>query len=187
MDEQFLAKFSSKMLQAVDFLRQDLASIRTGRASSLLVENIVLPVYQGTQKMKLKELATITVVDARTLVISPYDVSILEEIVKGLLALNLGFNPITAGKVIRIIIPPLTQERREEFLKLARSKAEGGRIMIRQARHEAMNHLKKQQEAGQLTEDDRKRLEKEVQKITDQMVEQINSLLQRKEEELTTL
>lgn len=187
MEEEFISKLSSKMLKAVDLLKQDLASVRTGRAAPQLIENVTLPVYKGSQNLKLVELANITALDARTLTISPYDPSIVEEIAKGLQQANLGFNPIAEGKVIRIIIPPLTEERRREFLKLSKLKAEGGRIMIRQVRHEAMIDLKRKLEEGQIDQDSKKRLEKQIQQVTDEAIAQINSLLAQKEKELMQL
>lgn len=187
MDEQFTSELSSKMLKAIELLRQDLQTVRTGRATPQLVENIIIPVYDGSQNLRLLELATITVTDARTITISPYDPSITSEIVKGLQEANLGFNPQSEGKIIRIIIPPLTEERRQEFLKIVRTKAEGGRIMIRQVRHEAMITLKRQLENNEIDEDSKKRLEKRIQEITDEMISQVNSMLAKKEEDLMKL
>lgn len=187
MDEQFILQLSEKMLQVVELLRQDLATVRTGRATPQLVENVTIAAYSGSQKLRLLELATITARDVRTITISPYDPSITAEIVKGIQEANLGFNPQSEGKIIRIIIPPLTQERREEFLKLARAKGEGGRIMIRQVRHDAMSSLRRQLENAEIDEDSKKRLEKRIQELTDEMIAQINSMLEKKEEDLMKL
>lgn len=187
MDEQFVSMLSEKMLKALEILRQDLATVRTGRATPQLIENVIIAAYSGSQKLRLQELAMITAYDSRTIVISPYDPSITEEIVKGIQEANLGFNPQSEGKLIRIIIPPLTEERRQEFLKLARAKTEGGRIMIRQVRHDAMSSLKKQLENGEIDEDSKKRLEKRIQELTDEMIAEINSLLEKKEADLLKL
>lgn len=187
MDEQFTLALSEKMLKGLDIFRQDLTTVRTGRATPQLVENVTIAAYGGSQKLRIQELATIAVYDARTITISPYDPSITEEIVKGIQEANLGFNPQSEGKIIRIIIPPLTQERRQEFLKLARSKAEGGRIMIRGVRHDAMSSLKRQLENGEIDQDSKKRLEKRIQELTDEMIAQVNSLLEKKEEDLMKL
>lgn len=184
MDDQFLAPLQEKMLHALEILRQDLGTVRTGRATPALIENVVIAVYSGTQKMRLKELATITTSDARSLVISPFDPSITEEIVKDLQEANLGFNPQGEGKIIRIIIPALTEERRQEYLKLVKTKAEGGRIMIRQIRHEGMNDLKKKLEGAEIDEDSKKRLEKRIQELTDEMIAEVDAMLKHKEEEL---
>lgn len=184
MDDQILVPLQEKMLKATEIVRQDMATVRTGRANPQLVENVFVSVYGGSQKLRLKELATITTSDARSLLVSPYDVSIVEEISKGLQEANLGFNPQSEGKLIRIVIPPLTEERRGEYQKLVRTKAEGGRIMIRQIRHEGMNSLKKQLENGEVDEDTKKRLEKRIQQLTDEMIAEIDSILNHKEEEL---
>lgn len=187
MDDQFLAALSDKMLKALDIVRTDIATVRTGRANPQLIENLFIVVYSGSQKLRLKELATITAGDARMLVVSPYDPSITDEIVKGIELANIGLNPISEGKIIRITIPPLTEARRAEYLKLVKAKAEGGRIMIRQVRHEAMAQLKRQLENGEIDEDSKKRLEKRIQELTDEMIAEIDALLERKEEDLMKL
>lgn len=184
MDDQILAPLQEKMVKALEIVKQDMATIRTGRATPALIENVFVAVYEGTQKMRLKELATITTSDARGLLVSPFDPSITDEIVKGLQEANLGFNPQSEGEIIRIIIPPLTEERRQEYLKLVKTKAEGGRIMIRQVRHEGMNNLKRQLENGEVDEDTKKRLEKRIQELTDEMIVEIDAILKDKEEEL---
>lgn len=184
MDDQILVPVQQKMLKALEIFRADLQTVRTGRANPQIIENVVIPVYEGTQNLKLKELATITSTEARLLVISPYDSSVVSEIVKGLQEANLGFNPVSEGKLIRITFPPLTEERRQEYIKLVKAKTEGGRIMIRQIRHEAMAQLKRMLENTEIDEDTKKRLEKRIQELTDEMIAEIDSLLSRKEEDL---
>ena len=184
MDEQFLSEIREKMTKALRLVKEDFQTVRTGRANPQLVENIVISVYQGTQRLKLKELATITTSEARSLLIAPFDPSIVDEIAKGLQEANLGYNPSTEAELIRINIPPLTDERRQEYLRLIKTKAEGGRIMIRQARQEAMTTLKKQLENEEVDQDLKKRLEKRVQQVTDQMVVEIDRMLESKEEEI---
>ncbi len=179
-----LAETQAKMQKALDVIRQDLSTIRTGRATSALVENLVLLVYGGSQKLKLAELATISTVDSRTLLITPFDPSITEEINKGLQMANVGLTPILEGEVIRISIPSLSEERRQEYLKLAKQKLEAGRIMIRQLRHELMSHLKNALEAKEISEDDHARQEKEMQEMTDKFIAEIDELGRKKEEEL---
>jgi ribosome recycling factor len=134
--------------------------------------------------MKVMEMATISATDNRSLVIVPFDPSTREEIIKGIQESNAGLTPISDGEQIRITIPPLTEERRQEYLKLARAKLEAGRIMIRQIRHEEMAKLKRTFEAKDITEDDRKRLEKQYQEITDEMIGEIDRLGDLKEKEL---
>ena len=126
------------------------------------------------------EVATVNASDPHTLVLTPFDASIIEEIRKGIMESGAGLNPASDGQVIRISIPPLSQERREELIHLMRQKLENGHIMIRQIRHEAMNDIKK----GDFAEDETKRLEKEVQRATDEFVAEIDALGKKKEEEL---
>jgi ribosome recycling factor len=170
-----------KISKVLDVLKGDLATIRTGRATPALVENIVINAYAGSTKLKLMELATIGTSDNRTLVITPFDPSIINEIQKGIEAANVGFTPAIDSNLIRISIPQLTQERREELIKAMKHKLENGRIMVRQARHEAMEAIKKEYEDR---EDDIKRLEKEVQKIVDETMETIEDWGKQKEQEL---
>lgn len=173
-----------RMQKVLDLLRSDLATVRTGRATPSLIENIVLSVYGGTQKLKLMELATITTFDAQTLVITPFDSSIIGEIQKGILEANLGLNPLNDGQVIRIVVPQLSEERRKELIHLMRQKLENARIMVRQIRHEAMTHIKKRYTDKEISEDEMIRHEKEVQKLTDELMVDIEGLGKKKEEEL---
>lgn len=175
-----LNQVSSKIQKALEILRSDIGTIRTGRAAPALVENVVVSVYEGTQRLRVMELATIAASDPQTLVITPFDASILEEIRKGLAEGNLGLNPTSDGQVIRISIPSLSTERREELIHLMRQKLENGRIMIRQIRHEAMDEIKK----ADLAEDETSRLEKEVQNLIDKNMAEVDLLGKRKEEEL---
>ncbi len=187
MDERYLAEIEGKMIKAVAAVTADMQTIRTGRATPSLIENVRVSVYGGSQKLTLKELATITTSDAKTLLVIPFDPSITEEIVYGMAEANLGFNPQSDGHNIRIILPPLTAERREEFVKLVRAKAEGGRIMIRQIRHEAMSNFKRMVEAKEMDEDTKKRMDKKIQELTDEFVAEIDGIIERKEEEIRTV
>lgn len=184
MDPQLLASVKEKMLKAINMLQEDLGTIRTGRATPALVENVVISAYEASQNLKVKEMATITTEGPRTLLISPFDPSVIRDIEKGINAANLGFIAAIEANIIRINIPSLTQERRQQFIKLAHTKVEGGRVMVRQIRHEIMAALKRQFEARQISEDDKKRLEKEIQKLTDEMMSEIEVLRERKEKEL---
>ncbi|HUQ85229.1 MAG TPA: ribosome recycling factor [Candidatus Limnocylindrales bacterium] len=177
-----LAENTKKKIDKVlDILKGDLDTIRTGRAAPSLVENIIISAYGGSTKLKVMELATVGAMDAQTLVITPFDPSIINEIAKGIEAANAGFTPSVDGNLIRISIPPLSQERREELIKAMRLKLENGKIMVRQVRHEAMEEIKKEY-AGR--EDDISRVEKEVQKLVDDTVETIESWGKQKEQEL---
>lgn len=187
MDDAFLNPLKDKMVKALEIVRQDMATVRTGRANPQLIENVFISAYNGSTNMRLKELATITSGDARMLVVSPFDPTITQEIVKAIQEANIGLNPISEGKIIRIMIPTLTEERRQEYLKLVKAKAEGGRIMVRQVRHDAMSLLKRQLENNGIDEDSKSRLEKRVQEMTDEIIAEVDSLLTRKQEDLMRL
>lgn len=177
-----LAEDTKKKIQKVlDLLKGDMDTIRTGRAAPSLVENIIISAYGGSAKLKVMELAIVAVLDAKTIVVTPFDPSIISEIQKGIEAANAGFTPSSDGNLIRISIPPLSQERREELIKAMRQKLENGKIMVRQVRHESMEDIKKEYEGR---EDDIKRLEKEVQKIVDDTIETIEDWGKQKESEL---
>lgn len=180
MDPNLIANTRENMRKALDILSSDLATIRTGKAAPALVENISVSVYGGTTKLRVMELATVAASDASSLVITPFDASIIEEIRKGIMESGAGLNPASDGQVIRISIPPLSEERRKELIGLMHQKLENGHIMIRQIRHEAMSDLKK----GDLAEDENSRLEKEIQKATDDFTAEIDALGKKKEEEL---
>ncbi len=174
-------KTKEKLQKVLDVLKDDLATIRTGRATPALVENIVVTAYNGSAKLKVMELATIGATDNQTLVITPYDASVIHDLQKGIEAANAGFNPIIDGVVLRISIPPLSTERREELIKAMRHKLENGRVMVRQVRHEMIEDMKKDYEGR---EDDIKRLEKEIQKFVDETSETIEDWGKQKEQEL---
>lgn len=175
-----LSLMKQKIQKILEMIQGDLASVRTGRATPALIEDVVVSAYNGSTRMKVKELATITATDSQTLAIAPFDTSILGEIQKGILEANVGLTPSNDGAVIRISIPPLSAERRQELIKLMNQKLENGKIMVRQARHEAMADIKKQE----LAEDEKSRLEKEIQKISDEANAQIDAMGKKKEAEL---
>lgn len=173
-----------KMKKALDVSRADIASIRSGRAAPALVENIVVLAYGGSQKLRIQEMATITTMDAKTLVISPYDISTIAEIEKGIQVGSTGLTPVVDKDLIRITIPPLSEERRMEYIKLAKAKLEAGKVMVRQVRAEAMKDLKKLEEAKTISEDQQKHGERLVQELTDEMIAEIGEMGVRKEQEL---
>jgi ribosome recycling factor len=184
MVEGILAKTRDHMKKAIEVTHGDLATIRSGRATPALVENMVIACYGGSQRLKVMEMATITTMDAKTIVIAPYDPSTLPEIEKGIHEANNGLTPVIDGEIIRITIPPLSQERREEYLKLAKVKLESGRVMIRQMRHEAMKQLKKAADEKEISEDQQEYGDKKVQELTDEMIAEIDSFGVKKEAEL---
>lgn len=168
------------MRKALEILASEVATIRTGKAAPALVENIQVLVYGGTTKLRVMEVATVSASDASTLVLTPFDASIIEEIRKGIMDSGSGLNPSSDGQIIRISIPPLSEERRKELIAMMHQKLENGHVMMRQIRHEAMTDLKK----GDLPEDENDRLEKEIQKATDDFTAEIDALGKKKEEEL---
>lgn len=182
-----MAEVDARMQRAIDALREEFGTIRTGKASPSLVENIVINAYGGTQPLKVLELATIHAQDNSTLVIAPFDRSIIAEIEKGISGANVGLNPIVDGDVLRINLPPLTEERRAEFVKLVKQKAEGGKVAIRQARHDGMAEIKKKAENEGISEDEVTRYEKEIQKLTEEFTGKIDLIAEEKEKELMTL
>ncbi len=185
MDEQtLLADLRSKMDKAVAITRDDLGTIRTGKATPALVENISVAVYGGGQRLKIMEVATISAPDAATIVLQPYDVSIIDEIAKGLREAGAGLNPSVDGEMIRIAVPTLSEEQRKEYVKFARQKLEQGKVMIRQVRHEIMDMVKKMMDAKEISEDDKKRMEKSIQDVTDSKNKELDEMGDRKEKEL---
>jgi len=182
--EELVSSAQIRMEKVLEVLKNDLLTVRTGRATPSLVENIIISAYGGTQKLKVVELAHVASSDQQTLQITPYDASIIGEVNKGIMEANVGLTPNIDGQVIRISIPLLSQERREELVHLVGQKLEGARIQVRQVRHEAMNDIKKQEQDKKINEDDKERLEKEIQKETDNKMEQIEELGEKKKAEL---
>ena len=176
-----------KMLKAMEVLKTDLATLRTGRSSASLVENIEVLVYGGAQKLKIIELASITTPDPHLILITPWDKSIIGDIAKGIQIANIGISPVIDSASIRITIPPLTEERRLELVKSMSQKLEGGRVMIRQIRHDLMSEIKRSVDSKELIEDDQERLENELQKLTDEMMGEIDAMGSKKEAELMTV
>jgi ribosome recycling factor len=182
--EQPINSAREQMGKILEVMKTDLSTVRTGRAAPSLVENITINAYGGTAKMRVVELSHVSVSDSQTLLVTPFDSTIIGEIQKGIQEANIGLTPSIDGTVIRISIPLLSEERRQELVHLVNQKLEGGKIQIRQVRHEAMNEVKKMLENKNISEDDSARLEKEVQRLTDDTISEIDSLGKKKEEEL---
>ncbi|OGM15299.1 ribosome recycling factor [Candidatus Woesebacteria bacterium RBG_19FT_COMBO_42_9] len=174
----------SRMQQVIALVESDVASIRTGRATPALIEKLEVAVYGGQQKLKVQELATISAPDSQTLVVDPWDKSIIGEISKGILVANVGMNPSIDGEIIRISFPPLTTEDRQKYVKLLSTKLEGARVMMRQIRGDAMHEIKKKFGAKEITEDDKFGQEKRLQGLTDEMIGKIEEMGERKKQEL---
>jgi len=183
--DDILLEAEDKMIKTEGVVVNEFAGVRTGKASPGLVENILAEVY-GSQ-MRIRELATITTPEQRMLVIQPWDAGAVHPIEKAIQKANLGLNPAVQGKIIRITLPELSTERRQEFTKIVRKMAEDGRVAIRHVRRDAMEHLKKEVKAGTIPEDDEKHGEAEVQKLTDQYIKKIDGHLEHKEKEIMTV
>jgi len=170
------------MKKSVKSLDDEFNTIRTGRASASLFDKIKVEYYGNPTP--LNQVATISVPEARLVVIQPWDKSVIGQIEKAIQKSELSLNPVNDGKVIRINIPPLTEERRKEYVKMAKNLAEQARVAIRNIRRDANDDLKKSQKASDISEDEEKRNEDEVQKLTDKYIEEINKLLEDKEKEI---
>lgn len=180
--KDILKEVSGRMRKTEDALKKEFQSLRTGRASAALVEGIHVNYYNAITP--LKQLATISVPEARTLSIQPWDMSALDSIVKGIQEAKIGLNPMSDGKVIRIQVPDLTQERRAEITKVARKYAEESRISVRAARKEANTAIKRLEKESAVSEDDSRKAQDEIQKATDLFIKDIDALLKVKEEEI---
>lgn len=179
-----VSEMRQKMQQALLVLQEDLGTVRTGRAMPSLVENVVVSVYTGTQRLKIKELATISASDPQTLVLQPFDPSIAAEMQKGIMEANIGLTPSSDGNIIRISIPPLSEERRKDLIKLMRQKLENGKITIRQIRQDARNVVRKQHLDKEISEEQMFRTDQEIQKITDEIILVVDEMGSKKEAEL---
>ena len=173
-----------RMSEVLDLVTSDIASIRTGRATPAIIEDLEISVYGGQQKLKINELGTITSRDSQTIVIDPWDKSIIGEIRQGILAANIGINPVIDSEIIRLNLPPLTTEDREKYVKLLSTKLENGRVMIRQIRGEAIKDIRMSFDNKELSEDEKFNEEKRLQEITDEYIEKIDEAGERKKKEL---
>ena len=171
-----------QMNQSISALKHNLSKMRTGRANPGLLESIMVS-YYGSD-VPLSQIANIAVSDARTLAVTPWEDAMVAPIEKAIMTSDLGLNPATSGKLIRVPLPPLTEERRKEMVKLVREEAEKGRISVRNARREANNDLKDLQKEKEISEDEQRRGEDRVQKLTDSFIAQVDELLKEKEDDL---
>ncbi len=175
------------MEKAYEILRADLSTVRSGKASNQMVESIEVIAYGGSARLRILELATISVPDPKTIIITPFDLSVIGDIEKAINDSGLGINPAVSGEYIRLCVPPLTEERRVEMVKMINHKCESGKVMIRQMRQEVMHELKKTSDLGHTSEDETQRHEKEVQNLTDEYMKKIDDLRELKEKELMTV
>ena len=177
-----LSDLQRRMHGAGEALKHDLGGLRTGRASTALLDHITVEVY-GAQ-MPLNQVATVSVPEPRLLTVQVWDRSSVTPIEKAIQSAGLGLNPITDGQLIRLPIPDLTEERRKELAKLVGQYAEKARIAVRNVRRDGMDHLKQDEKKHSISEDERKRLETEVQKLTDQTISEIDDAAETKETEI---
>jgi ribosome recycling factor len=182
MIDKALKQAEEKMAKAIEVVREEFGGVRTGRASPALVQRLQID-YYGTQT-PLQQLAGISVPDPRSLLISPYDRSAISAIEKAIQASDIGITPSNDGAAIRLNFPALTEERRKELIKVVRDRSEQGRVSIRNVRRHAKEEIERDQKSGDVSEDDMRRGEKELQKMTDRFIGEVDDMLQRKEAEL---
>lgn len=173
---------SERMAKSVASLRQEFTKIRTGRAHTSLLDHITVE-YYGSQ-VPLNQVSNVGVEDSRTLTVTPWEKEMVSVIEKAIMNSDLGLNPATAGTVIRVPLPPLTEERRKDLIRVVRNEAEGGRIAVRNIRRDAIHHIKDMLKEKMIGEDDEHRAEDEIQTITDKYVAEIDQILADKESEL---
>ena len=182
MTEDIIKDAAQRMSKSLESLKQELTKIRTGRAHPSLLEHVTVN-YYGSD-VPLNQAASISVADARTLNVTPFDKSIAQDIEKAILNSDLGLNPMTSGDVMRVPLPPLTEDRRKELIKVVRAEAEKAKVAIRNIRRDANNHLKALVKDKTASEDEERRAEERVQKQTDSHIADVDKMLAEKEAEL---
>ncbi len=182
MIEEVYQEVESNMRSAIDSLKNEYASVRTGRATTALLDGVMVD-YFGTQT-QLKQLASLSVPESRLIVIQPWDKSVVAEVEKSIQRSNLGLNPVSDGKVIRVPIPPLTEERRKDLVKVVKKSAEDRRVSIRNARREGNELLKGLEKEKEISEDDNRRAQEHIQKMTDKYTTELDAVTAQKEKEV---
>jgi ribosome recycling factor len=183
--DDILLEAEEKMIKTDGVVQHEFSGIRTGKASPVLVENIVVEAY-GSQ-MRIRELAGISTPEPRVLAIQPWDASTVHAIEKAIMKSSLGVTPTVQGKLIRLVLPELSQERRQEMVKVVRKLAEDGRVAVRHVRRDALEAAKKESKAGGVTEDQLEVAEKDIQKLTNDYIAKIDANLTAKEKEIMTV
>ena len=173
---------AARMVKSIDSLKQELVELRTGRAHTSLLDHITVE-YYGSE-VPINQVASITTADSRTLVVTPWEKPMVSAIEKAIISSDLGLNPSTAGMAIRIPLPPLTEERRRDMVKVVKGEGENARVAIRNIRRDANNHLKTLLKDKEITEDEERRAEDEIQKLTDKYIAEVEEVLHTKEQEL---
>jgi ribosome recycling factor len=180
--DEILLETEVAMEKAVDYMTHEFASVRTGKASPSLVENIDVEAYGAS--MKVKQLALITTPEPRLLVIQPFDAATTQSIEKAIKESKIGINPSVDGKIIRLPIPELSEERRKDLMRSIKQMAEDARVRVRGHRRDGIDQAKKLEKAGEITEDERRDLEEQVQKLTDKFVKSIDDAVSHKEADI---
>lgn len=175
----------TRMGKSVEALKQEFSKLRTGRAHTSLLDHITVS-YYGSD-VPLNQVANVAVEDSRTLSITPWEKTMVQPIEKAIITSDLGLNPATAGTVIRVPLPPLTEERRKDMVRVVRQEAEGARVAIRNIRRDANHHIKELLKEKEISEDDDRRGEDEIQKLTDKYIAKVDELLAAKEEDLMSV
>lgn len=182
MIEDILKDASSRMNKSIEALKTELAKIRTGRAHPSLLDHVTVDYYGGD--VPISQVANVNVEDARTLAVSPWEKDMIGKVEKAIMTSDLGLNPMTAGTVIRVPMPALTEERRRELAKVARAETEAGRVAVRNIRRDAISDLKDLEKAKEISEDDEHRSADRVQKLTDEAIAKMEIVVGEKEKEL---
>ncbi len=182
MIKDILADTAKKMEKTIEVLKKELATLRTGRASLAILDGITVEAYGG--QVPINQVATLSVPEARLIVITPWDPSVIREIEKSIQRSDLGLNPGNDGKVVRIAIPALTEERRAQLVKVVKKHGEESKVALRSLRHDALNHAKKLLADKKITEDENRRGGEEVQKLTDKFTRAADELVRKKETEI---
>ncbi|QDZ39149.1 ribosome recycling factor [Euhalothece natronophila Z-M001] len=180
-----LSDVESKMKKTIEATQQSFNSLRTGRANSAVLDRVTVEYYG--METPLKSLANISTPDATTILVQPYDKGSLEQIEKAISMSDVGLTPNNDGEVVRLNIPPLTSERRQELVKLASKYAEEGRVSIRNIRRDAIEEVRKKEKNNDLSEDESRDIQDKIQKLTDKYVSKVDELLKAKEEDITTV
>ncbi|PID34393.1 MAG: ribosome recycling factor [Thiotrichales bacterium] len=185
MIDEILEDADTRMQKTIEVLKTELTKIRTGRASASLLDHISVE-YYGSE-VPLSQVANISVEDARTLSVTPWEKPMVQEIEKAIMTSDLGLNPMSAGTVIRVPVPPLTEERRRDLVKIVKNEAENTRIAIRNIRRDANSDFKSLEKEKEISEDDERRAQDRVQKLTDQYIKEVEVVLDKKEQDLMAI
>jgi ribosome recycling factor len=185
MIDDIQKRAAERMAKSIESLKHELAKIRTGRAHPSLLDHVKVTYYGN--EVPLSQVANITVEDARTLAVSPWERNMVQAIEKAILTSDLGLNPSTAGTVIRVPMPPLTEQRRRDLIKVVRHEAENARVAIRNIRRDANSELKTALKEKLVSEDQERRSQEQIQKLTDQYVKEVDGLLEEKEADLLAI